>query len=294
MVCSHVFTGVVIFSTLSGSVVANPVPASAGWVARTSPMMGPRDLKIVACTPHQEMHLREVLQDAATLGRQGAKMADRKNKAYEHYFRTDPKHADYQNDWRFFRSAMSAIRNSNDPVLAFHFVLKCAKDQKSHGCLERSAAVTSIEADNGGKREMVICPRFFTDEATKRVIGGEKEKSRWCEGKNQKTFGDFETGGHTMLHEMTHLDAMMKAAGVTETEYQRDDGSKFESSSSDDWAGTDAAQGPFVQLVQLARQLVPWTRKGRRSCWRNAENYAAAATEYYFMELCGIDDIPLR
>ncbi len=78
---AHVLAGVVVFLTLSSSALANPVPWSEELVARVPADTGPRDLKIVGCKADQEKHLREVLKDAATLGREGRKMTDRNSKA---------------------------------------------------------------------------------------------------------------------------------------------------------------------------------------------------------------------
>lgn len=67
---------------------------------------------------------------------------------------------------------------------------------------------------------MKICPLFFTADETTRNLASRKydgdKRGSWCQ-KDQK-FSDFETGGHTLLHEMTHLDAIGKSAGVPERE----------------------------------------------------------------------------
>jgi hypothetical protein len=65
---------------------------------------------------------------------------------------------------------------------------------------------------------MKICPYFFTNPSSKQTLAsktfdGDKDGS-WC--KSGQVFRDFETGGHTLLHEMTHLDAVAKAAGLPE------------------------------------------------------------------------------
>jgi len=84
---------------------------------------------------------------------------------------------------------------------------------------QNSLAVTdSAPQDGDTLREMKICPYFFTYPGTKNTLAskpfdGDKDGS-WCK-KGQK-FADFETGGHTLLHEMTHLDALAKAAGLPE------------------------------------------------------------------------------
>jgi hypothetical protein len=64
---------------------------------------------------------------------------------------------------------------------------------------------------------MKIC-LFFTAVETKNRLDSksyEKDADRsWC--KSGQHFKGFGTGGHTLLHEMTHLDALAKAAGLPE------------------------------------------------------------------------------
>jgi hypothetical protein len=82
-----------------------------------------------------------------------------------------------------------------------------------------SLAITDAAPQDGDTlREMKICPLFFTFAGTKNTLNsktfdGDKDGS-WC--KSGQKFADFETGGHTLLHEMTHLDAVAKAAGLPE------------------------------------------------------------------------------
>ena len=67
---------------------------------------------------------------------------------------------------------------------------------------------------------MLICPYFFSAPETaknlssKEIIRDPKRRDNsWCQP-GQK-FSDFETAGHTLLHEMTHLDAVGAAAGLS-------------------------------------------------------------------------------
>lgn len=71
---------------------------------------------------------------------------------------------------------------------------------------------------------MKICPLFFTAAQTKQNLDskpydGDKDGS-WCQ--KGHPFAEFETGGHTLLHEMTHLDALAKAAGLPERSVEQD------------------------------------------------------------------------
>lgn len=69
---------------------------------------------------------------------------------------------------------------------------------------------------------MLICPLFFKSDSkeTKQDLKDktfEKPKrgvNTWCSPGNN--FPWYEVAGHTLLHEMTHLDAVGKAAGVEE------------------------------------------------------------------------------
>jgi hypothetical protein len=85
--------------------------------------------------------------------------------------------------------------------------------------ISTSLAITDAAPQDGDTlREMKICPLFFTYAGTKNTLNsktfdGDKDGS-WC--KSGQKFEDFETGGHTLLHEMTHLDAVAKAAGLPE------------------------------------------------------------------------------
>lgn len=70
---------------------------------------------------------------------------------------------------------------------------------------------------------MIICPPFFTAAETAKTLDSKKIKrnptrrdNSWCQPGAR--FGDFETAGHTLLHEMTHLNAVGLAAGLSERE----------------------------------------------------------------------------
>lgn len=69
--------------------------------------------------------------------------------------------------------------------------------------------------------QILICPLFFTAPETAKDLQsktyktnpGRRDPPSWC-SPGQK-FADFETAGHTLLHEMTHLDALGAAAGLS-------------------------------------------------------------------------------
>lgn len=71
--------------------------------------------------------------------------------------------------------------------------------------------------------EMLICPFFFTAPETAQNLGSKeiiqnpsRRQNSWCQPGPK--FSDFETAGHTLLHEMTHLDSAGAAAGLSERE----------------------------------------------------------------------------
>lgn len=94
------------------------------------------------------------------------------------------------------------------------------RDNRSPCSRYLSLAITDSapQLDDGSYREMKICPLFFTAANTKNNLDSKKydgdKRGSWCQ-KGQH-FKDFETAGHTLLHEMTHLDALAKAAGLPE------------------------------------------------------------------------------
>lgn len=93
-------------------------------------------------------------------------------------------------------------------------------DNKITDHSQSSLAITDAapQLNDGSYREIKICPLFFTASVTKNRLDSKSydkdADNSWC--KSGQPFKDFETGGHTLLHEMTHLDALGKAAGMPE------------------------------------------------------------------------------
>lgn len=125
---------------------------------------------------------------------------------------------------------------------------------------------------------MKICPLYFTADVTKNALNSKTyekgKRGSWCQ--DGLKFKDFETGGHTLLHEMTHLDALAKAAGLpprsdTDPSHGTDDVDGYE----DDY--TVAARHFLDDWVNHQDELAP----GALKPFQNAENIAAAATGEY-------------
>lgn len=171
---------------------------------------------------------------------------------------------------------------------AYTFSIRCAKeclgDEKS------SLAITDSTPQSGtAPREMKICPLFFTAAQTRRNLDSRKhngdKRGSWCQTGQQ--FADFETAGHTLLHEMTHLDALAKAAGLpARTE---DD---FTSHATDDVAiyGNDYVKAARLFLLDWVAMKFP---DDALKPFQNAENIAAAATEWWFIKKCHFTEISL-
>lgn len=93
--------------------------------------------------------------------------------------------------------------------------------------------------------------------------------------------------GHTLLHEISHLDSFGLAAGYAEhTEKTKDDeGVEFEYRyhGTVDWKNKSTAGNARILKNSKAR--------GRPENWENAESLAAAATEMGAMWRCDLTDI---
>jgi hypothetical protein len=108
--------------------------------------------------------------------------------------------------------------NNNPENELYTFSVRCAKPDDAE-CKGASLALTDAKPQDGATpREMKICSLFFRSGLTKKNLDSKKydgdRRGSWCQ--EGQRFRDFETGGHTLLHEMTHLDALAKAAGLPE------------------------------------------------------------------------------
>lgn len=133
--------------------------------------------------------------------------------SYTHYLREE----DSDNALKLW----SAVASNNDPTNPpYSFSVRCAAS--CTGDESSSLAITdSAPQDGSTLREMKLCPLFFTAAETannlsSKAYNGDKRGS-WCQ--TGQKFSDFETAGHTILHEMTHLDALGAAAGVPARTY---------------------------------------------------------------------------
>ncbi|KAL8799068.1 MAG: hypothetical protein Q9182_006164 [Xanthomendoza sp. 2 TL-2023] len=242
----------------------------------------------VDCSEDQKKRLRTGFADAAALGNIAYNI-DQSSTAFTHYLRGE--------DATQAKGLWSMVAANNDPTNApYTFSVRCAKkddaDCKASRTGGASLAITDSQPDDGKHaREMKICDLFFTADQTKNNLDSKKydgdKRGSWCQ-KGQH-FKDFETAGHTLLHEMTHLDSLAQAAGMPNR------GDKDNAHH-----GTDDVDGFGDDYVVAARGLLDaWVNHkddladGALKPFQNAENIAAAATEWWFIKSCGFKDISL-
>ncbi|KAL8703681.1 MAG: hypothetical protein Q9201_003135 [Fulgogasparrea decipioides] len=225
----------------------------------------------VDCSDDQKKRLATGFADAAALGNIAYKI-DQSSTAFTHYLR-DEDASQAKNLW-------SMVAANNDPTNApYTFSVRCAKTDDT-GCKASrtggaSLAITDSQPEDGEHaREMKICPLFFTADQTKNNLDSKKydgdKRGSWCQ--TGQHFKDFETAGHTLLHEMTHLDSLAKEA-------------RMPNRGTNAHHGTDDVDGFGDDYVVAARGLLDaWVNHkddladGALQPFQNAENIAAAAT----------------
>ncbi|KAK7711842.1 hypothetical protein SLS64_005113 [Diaporthe eres] len=213
----------------------------------------PRASRIVDCGDN-EAKVKTALADAAALANIAFDM-DTSSTAFTHYLRGE--------DGAMAKALWSAVASNNDPT------------NPSYSFSVSLAVTDAAPQDGDALREMKLCPLFFTDARTKNNLDSKKydgdKRGSWCQ-KGQK-FRDFETAGHTILHEMTHLDALGEDAGMPAR--TQDD---FTSHGTDDVAYpgdyVSAAREFLSDWVDDPDSMDPNALKP----YQNAENIAAAAT----------------
>ncbi|USW53397.1 Putative metallopeptidase, catalytic domain superfamily [Septoria linicola] len=259
---------------------------SAAHAAPRSLLHRRMEVNYVDCSDDQKTRLNTGFADAASLARIAYDM-DKSSTAFTHYLRDED--GDYAN------KLWSMVAANNDPTNApYTFSVRCAAS--CTGGEAESLAITDSapQLDDGSYREMKICPLFFTAANTKNNLDSKKydgdKRGSWCQ-KGQH-FKDFETAGHTLLHEMTHLDALAKAAGLPE----HTDPTGLTSHATDD---QDPADYGNDYVVAARAFLKDWVEDpgsfpdAALKPYQNAENIAAAATENWFIKSCGFVDISL-
>ncbi|KAK8004511.1 hypothetical protein PG989_004230 [Apiospora arundinis] len=238
------------------------------------------------CSKSNKEKLEKDFKDVIQLAEYAHKGIKKGDKAWTHYFRDGNEDEDHvKNLW----DAVAKV-NKDD----FAFSVRCApKDDKE--CQSRttwSYAVTDARPeDKGTSRQMKICPKYFTDAATKQSMDAKKydpgNRRGWCKLAPYK-FKDFSVGALVLMHEMTHLDVVGKEAKLPE---KKDPSGAFSAH------GTfDTENAPLDNPPKQARELLNIWKKGNVPSgtfepWQNAESVADAALEFWVMDKCKYEDM---
>jgi hypothetical protein len=195
-----------------------------------------------------------------------------------------------------FRRMMQGVANGANNY-AIHFV--CEDPQSV--CSDTSVMVTDATRGTANTpKTITVCDSFWTGASTKYLLHrADKSEptppyrddtpSGWCQKRAQA--GDpnvsrqpvqfFATAGNSVLHELTHLDSLAEFAGLT-SDPDEEDGAH----------GTlDAQKGcELTGARTFLRDYIAGRTSGTSPDY-NAESYAAAATEIFFMGVCGFTQI---
>lgn len=126
--------------------------------------------------------------------------------SYSHYFET----ADSTQVSSMFSNIQAGSSGDHGNAFQLKFIISC---KETDACTDALAVTDSAPITDTFTPIIRLCPDFFTDIRTTTFLGdrtlkrdpGRRENS-WCQP--GKPFSFFETGGHTFLHEMTHLDQL--------------------------------------------------------------------------------------
>jgi len=231
--------------------------------------------------------LQQAYNDAVSLATAVQNVAA-DNKGFTHYFGGDLP----DKQLTHFQNMMKAIASS-DNHYAINFECKNVPT-----CGDDSNMVTTSDPGSATDVKLIqVCSKFWTGASTKFLLYDptktspslpyrNNDASGWC---GKKKLNDdpnvssqrhqfFATAGHTVLHELTHLDALAQVAGLAADELNRH-------------GTTDAQVDCELEGARgfLANYIAKKTKE--TSPDYNAESYAAAATEIYFMSLCQFSEI---
>ncbi|WEW57133.1 hypothetical protein PRK78_002593 [Emydomyces testavorans] len=277
----HFLPGFMTILSLSVIIHANPTRSGSPKLS----LMKRFHPKITNC--HDEEHVRKSLDQVSGLavGAYGV-LANgdgwKSNKGYTHYFK--------ESDYEQVKKAYELLMGIGDSI---PFEIRCAPQEE---CVagDFAYADSTPESFEGhgltkGVRTITLCPPFFTDSRTTGNLPPADDQEglkAYCKFKESKKVMDFEVGGHTLLHEITHLDAFGVAAGYPEVAYtpKRAGDFAYQYHGTIDWKDKSTAGN--------ARNLKTSKVKNKPETWQNAESLAAAATEIGAMWRCDLKDIP--
>ncbi|KAI0470531.1 hypothetical protein GGR56DRAFT_668041 [Xylariaceae sp. FL0804] len=213
--------------------------------------------------------------------------------AFSHYFGDGDKGKVQEMIQAILNNQQSTGAGSN---LGYSITIKCGSDQDKDSCDKSTLAATSIAP---GVTTMVFCDRFFspqvrqtyTDLSSKPVSS---KRGGWCQA--GESFDFFQVAALTVFHEMTHLDIVGSQAGLS---LRQDPASKINTHGTVDvyveGAESDMKHYDNMEPWQAARELKRlWDAynadntkyKPTTPTVENADSYAAAALEFYFLSTC--------
>ncbi|KAL1622130.1 hypothetical protein SLS54_005195 [Diplodia seriata] len=266
----------------------------------------PRDGKtyqIVGCTAAQQKKLTTAFEDAVKLA-SAADDIDDDSTAFSHYLRKDDK-KETKKLWK----AVAKVNSDDSP---YKFNVRCDKclENPARQVLRRPSAIAygheanvsakslaytnpSPADDDNPVPEMTICPAFFTNAGTKNDLASKSyipdKRNSWCQ--TDYKFKDFETAGHTILHELTHFDAVGDEGDLPEA---TDEGITSHGTIDVTGFGDDYVPAARAFLQKWVADPDTMKKDDGPKPYQNAENVAAAATEWWFNNKCtNIDNIDL-
>ena len=175
------------------------------------------------------------------------------------------------------------------------FIITC---KETDDCKDSLALTDAKPNTDDFTAKIRLCPKFFTDDRTRNNLTSKEFKrnpkrkdNSWCQP--DKPFSFFETGAHTFLHEMTHLNQLGVEAGL----FPDNKGAGDTHGTEDIYQiakGYDPAS-PERSARKLKDNWVKYNndkkKKPELQRTENAESYAAAATEFFFQSKCGWPEI---
>ena len=131
--------------------------------------------------------------------------------SYSHYFED----ADAMNVTSMYGNIQAGSSGDQGNGFQLNFIISC-KD--SSACVDTLAVTDAAPLTDTFTPTTRLCPLFFTSPLTANYLESKETKrnpgrrdNSWCQP--NQPFEFFETAGHTLLHEMTHLDQLGSKCG---------------------------------------------------------------------------------
>ncbi|KAJ7884433.1 hypothetical protein B0H13DRAFT_1890013 [Mycena leptocephala] len=246
---------------------------------------------LITCPPEKAEFGRRAFEDAYVLASTGRDYLQKTDNAYQHYF--EDQDFGRVNDW--FTTMMGHFQGQNIPN-GFRINVDC--ETKTEPLCKDGETLAYVLQEVTVNPTVTLCNLFFDSEATRRTMGGIKwkdHKDRWCPPTRTPPYRliDFETGGHTLLHELTHIQSIAMSAGFPST---NDPVCPIDVVLPPNADGTPSG-GYYPWRARVLKNWWSAYHEGKTAVrppvetWRNAESFAAAATEAFFLRECGYDNM---